>query len=116
MRDRIALRNYVGSISTIGIFPYVAQAVERVLEAAFGNKLRWFESHYRHISLYSQSNLTRASSSLQNIDHSQRKDFHAPGRIETHNLSRRGAVYRPSTGTGEVSHLLIENENSYFSP
>ena len=30
---------------------YVAQTVERVLAAAFGNKLCWFESHYRHVSL-----------------------------------------------------------------
>ena len=30
-----------------------AQAVERVLAVAFGNKLCWFESHYRHISLRS---------------------------------------------------------------
>ena len=28
---------------------YVPQAVERVLAAAFGNKLCWFESHYRHV-------------------------------------------------------------------
>jgi len=43
--------NYVGSSPTIGIFLYVAQAAERVLAPAFGNKLCWFESHYRHISL-----------------------------------------------------------------
>jgi hypothetical protein len=29
----------------------VTLAVERVLAVAFGNKLRWFESHYQHISL-----------------------------------------------------------------
>ena len=44
---------YVGLSPTIGIFLYVAQAVERVLAVAFGNKLCWFESHYRHISLCS---------------------------------------------------------------
>ena len=42
-----------GSSPTIGIFLYVAHAVECVLEAEFRNKLRWFESHYRHISLCS---------------------------------------------------------------
>jgi len=31
----------------------VAQAVQRMAAAAFGNKLRWLESHYRHISLCS---------------------------------------------------------------
>jgi len=41
--------NYVGSSPIIGIFLYVAQVVERVLAAAFGNKLCWFESQYRHI-------------------------------------------------------------------
>jgi len=40
---------YVGSSPTIGIFLYVAQEVESVLAVAFGNKLCWFESHYRHI-------------------------------------------------------------------
>jgi len=57
--------NYVGSSPTIGIFLYVAQAVERVLATAFENKLCWFESHYRHISLCSPGSLTRASSSLR---------------------------------------------------
>ena len=45
--------NYVVSSPTICIFLYVAQAVERVLAVAFGNKLTWFESHYRRISLCS---------------------------------------------------------------
>jgi hypothetical protein len=71
---------------------YVAQADERTLAVAFVNKQCSFESHYRHIS-------------------SQKTDVHAPGGIRTHNLSRRGAVVRPVTGTGEVSHLRIENEN-----
>ena len=31
------------------MFLYVAQAVECVLAVAFGNKLCWFESHYRHV-------------------------------------------------------------------
>jgi len=43
----------------------VAQAVQRVLAVAFGNKLCWFESHYRHISLYGPGSWTCASSSLQ---------------------------------------------------
>jgi len=47
--------NYVGSSPTIGIFLNVTHAVERVLGVAFGNKLRWFESHYQHISLCSQA-------------------------------------------------------------
>ena len=49
----VALTNYVGSIPTISIFLYVAQAVERVVGVALRNELRWFESHYRHISLCS---------------------------------------------------------------
>jgi len=52
-----------------------------------------------------------ASSSLQNTQRSQKTDIRAPGGIQTHNLSGRGAVDRPATGTGEVSHLRIENEN-----
>ena len=99
----------------------VAQAVERVLAVAFRNKLIWFESHYRHISLCSPGSWTRtssslrkqtvlvrvpllayflcspgswtrASSSLWKTQHSQKTDIHAPGGIRTHNLSRRGAV------------------------
>jgi len=89
--------NYVGSKPIIGIFLYVAQAVERVLAVAFGNKLCWFESHYRRISLCSRGN----------TQHSQKTDIHAPGGIRTHNLSRQGAVVRPAAGTGEVSHLHI---------
>ena len=46
-------KNYVGLSLTIGIFLYVAQAVERLLAVAFGNRLCWFESYYRHISLCS---------------------------------------------------------------
>ena len=37
-------------------------------------------------------------------------DIHTTGGIRTHNLSRRGAVDRPATRNGEISHLLIENE------
>ena len=51
---RVLAVAFVGSSPTVGIFPYVAKAVERVRAVAFGNKLRWFESHCRHISLYSQ--------------------------------------------------------------
>jgi len=46
-----------------------------------------------------------------NTQHSQKTGIHAPGGIRTHNRSRRGAVVRPATGTGEVSHLRIENKN-----
>jgi len=45
--------NYDGSSPTIGVFLYVAQAVEHMLAVAFGNELCWIESHYRHISLCS---------------------------------------------------------------
>ena len=45
---------YVGSSPIVVIFLYVAKALERVLAVAFGNKLRWLESHFRHISLCSQ--------------------------------------------------------------
>jgi len=103
--------NYVGSSPTIGIFLYVAKAGERVLAVAFGNKLCWFEPHHWHISLCSLGRRTRASSSLWKTHHSQKKDIHAPGGIRTHNLSRRGAVDCLATGTGEVSHLHMENEN-----
>jgi len=44
---------YVGSNPTIGIFLYVAQAVERMIVVAFGNKVCWFESHYQRIYLCS---------------------------------------------------------------
>ena len=43
----------------------VAQEVEWVLAVAFGNKLCWFESHYRPISLWSPGSWMCASSSLQ---------------------------------------------------
>ena len=33
-----------------------------------------------------------ASSILRNTQHSQKTDIHAPGGIQTHNLSRQGAV------------------------
>ena len=47
------------------------------------------------------SSILESSSSFRNTHHSQT--------LRTHNLSRRGAVDRPETGTGEISHLLIEN-------
>ena len=72
-----------------------------MLAAAFRNELRWFESHYQHISLYSPGN----------TQHSQKTDIHAPSGIWTHNLSRQGAVVRPTTGASEILHLRIENEN-----
>ena len=37
--------NKISSNLTVGIFPCVAKAVERVLALAFGNKLRCFYSH-----------------------------------------------------------------------
>jgi len=55
----------VYSSPNIRIFLYVAQAFERMLAVAFGNKLCWFESHYRRISLCSLSCWTRASSTLR---------------------------------------------------
>ena len=75
-------KNNVGSSPTIGIFLYVAQAVERVLVVAFGT-----------------------------TQQSQKTDIHAPGGIQTHSLSRQGAIDCPATGTGAVSQLHIENEN-----
>ena len=39
----------------VPVFLYVAQAVERVLAVAFGNKLCWFESNYRHIFYVTQA-------------------------------------------------------------
>jgi len=39
--------------------------VEHVLAVAFGKKLCWFESHYRHISLCGPGSWTHASSSLR---------------------------------------------------
>jgi len=42
----------------------LAQVVECGLAAAFRNKLRWFESHYWHISLCSSGSWTCSSSSL----------------------------------------------------
>jgi len=51
------------------------------------------------------SSIHDSSSSLRNTHHSQRTDIHDTGRIRTHSLSRRGAVERPATGTGEVSRL-----------
>jgi len=39
-------KNHVGSSPTIGIFLYVVQAVECVLAVAFGNKLCWFKSQF----------------------------------------------------------------------
>ena len=61
----VAFGNYVCSSLTIGIFLYVAQTVESVLAVAFGNKLCWFESHYRHISVCSPGSWTHASSRLR---------------------------------------------------
>ena len=72
----------MGSNPIIGIFIYVAQAVERVLAVAFR---------------------------IHNIH--KRKHIAAPAGIRIYNLSRRWAVHLLATGTGEVSHLRIENEN-----
>jgi len=58
---------YVVSISTIGIFLYVAQGDERVLsESSLRETLCWLKSHYQHISLFRTGNWTRASSILRN--------------------------------------------------
>ena len=123
----------------LSIILYVAQAVERVLAVAFGNKLCWFESQSQHISVCSPDSWTRTSSSLQkqnmlvwvpvsayfglsltigislcsrgNTNTHKSKVSMPPSGIRTHNLNRRGAVVCPATGTGEVSHLRIGNEN-----
>ena len=68
---------------------------------------------YPEFLIHSQqdhSSIHDSSISLRNTHHSQRTDIHATGGIRTHNLSRRGAVDRLATATGEISHLLIENE------
>ena len=44
---------------------YVANSFERVLALAFGIKLGLFESHYWHISLYSQGTRKRARSGVK---------------------------------------------------
>ena len=46
--------NYVGSSPTVVIFPYVDKAVGRVRAVVFVNKLRSFESHCRYSSIFSQ--------------------------------------------------------------
>ena len=51
------------------------------------------------------SSIHDSSSSLWNTHHSQRTDIHATGGFEP-TISRRGAVDRLATGTGEVSQLL----------
>ena len=43
------------SSPTSGIFLYVAQAVERLIAVAYGNKVFWFAFYYRHISLCPQA-------------------------------------------------------------
>jgi len=65
-----------------------------------------FIIHLQH----DHSSIYDFSSSVRNTHHSQRTDNHPTGGIRTHHLSRRGAVERSATGTGEISHLLIENE------
>jgi len=60
------------------------------------------------------SSIHGSSSRLPNTHHSQRTDIHATGGIGTHSLSRRRVVDRLATGTGEISHLLIENEKLLF--
>ena len=44
---------YVGFSPTLGTFLYVVQAVEGVIAVAFRKRIIFFESHSRHISLYS---------------------------------------------------------------
>jgi len=73
-------------------------------------KQTMFESHCQHIALCSPSSWTRASSSLRNKQHSQNTDIHAPGGIQTQNLSRWGAIDAPSayffTHPYKWKHLL----------
>ena len=45
----------------------VAQAVESMPAAAFGNKLRWFDSQYQHISLRSPGSWRHARSSIKKL-------------------------------------------------
>ena len=44
---------YVGFSPTLGTFLYVVQAAESLIAVTIRKKLSWFESHCRHISLYS---------------------------------------------------------------
>jgi len=59
-------KKFVDSNPMIGIFLYAAQAIERVIVIAFRKKLLWFEPHYRLISLRNPGSSMRASSSLRN--------------------------------------------------
>jgi hypothetical protein len=52
LANQVLKTNYVGSTLAIGIFLYLENQV-------FGNKLRWFDSCYRHISVSSQSGLRK---------------------------------------------------------
>ena len=56
---------YVGFSPTIGTFLYVVQAAESVIAVTIRKKLSWFESHCRHISLYSHGSWTRGTNSLR---------------------------------------------------
>ena len=56
--------NYAGSSLAGGIFLYVAQVVYRVTGVSFWNRLRWFESHNRQISLFTPVSWTRVKNSL----------------------------------------------------
>ena len=79
--------NYVVSSSTIGIFLYVALAVESVLAVAFGT----------HTS------------------HKEQPSMPLVGFEPTFSTGE-WAVDRPATGTGVLSHLFMENKNEYISP
>jgi len=75
----------------------------------------------RTTTLHSRLDLSRRVISLSqrplpdNTQHSQKTDFHGPGGIRTHNLSRRAAAdlcLRPSgTGTGQYLVLCITIQN-----
>ena len=109
-------KNYVGASPTIGIFLYVTQGDERVLRVAFGKNYVGSSPTIGIFLYVAQGDERVEAVSFRTTQHSQKMDIHAPGGIRTHNLSSRGAVDRLATGTGEVSHLCIENENLYFSP
>jgi len=65
-----------------------------------------------------QDSSGRAISSSQrplpdNTQHSQQTNIHAPGRIRTHNHSRRAALDRAATGTGINGDLHIKKKNIF---
>ena len=89
-------KNYVVSSPTIGTPLYAPQTVENVLTVAFGNKLCWFESHYRYIFLCSPGSWTRASSSLRSTQLTIYR--HPCPRWDSKRQSQQARGRRPSIG------------------